>query len=101
MKKPVYSLFVDLSAAFDHVRREWMLKSKNRHSNESDKKLIQLLKTLYKYTTAALAETPEDKFELSTGVRQEGPESPLPYKLYMDFIMRIYLERCKANRINF
>ena len=39
MKKPVYALFVDLSAAFDHVRREWMFKSiKNRHSNESDKK---------------------------------------------------------------
>ena len=47
-----------------------MFKSiKNRHSNESDKKLIQLLETLYKYTTTALAETPENNFELSTGVR--------------------------------
>ena len=88
MKKLVYALFVDLSAAFDHVRREWMFKSiKNRHLNESDKNLIQLLETLYKYTTTALAETPEDKFELSTGVRQGGPESPLLYNLYMDFIM--------------
>ena len=41
MKKPVYALFVDLSAVFDNVRREWMFKSiKNRHSNESDKKRI-------------------------------------------------------------
>ena len=102
MKKPVYALFVDLSAAFDHVRRKWMFKSiKNRHSKESDKKLVQLLETLYEYTTTALTETPGDKFRLSTGVRQGGPESPLLYNLYMDFIMRIYLERCRENRIKF
>lgn len=74
MKKPVYALFVDLSAAFDHVRRKWMFKSIiNRHSKESDKKLVQLLETLYEYTTTALTETPGDKFKLSTGVRQGGP----------------------------
>ena len=102
MKKPVYALFVDLSAAFDHVCRKWMFKSiKKRHSSNSDKKLIELLETLYKYTTTALAETPEDKFELDTGVRQGGPESPLLYNLYMDFIMRIYLDRCKRNRVHF
>ena len=27
MKKPVYALFVDLSAALDHVCRKWMFKS--------------------------------------------------------------------------
>ena len=102
MRKPVYALFVDLSAAFDHVCRKWMFKSiTNRHSNNSDKKLFELLETLYKYTTTALAETPKDKFKLDTGVRQGGPESPLLYNLYMDFIMRIYLDRCKTNRIKF
>ena len=45
MKKPVYALFVDLSAAFDHVRRKWMFKSiKNRHAKESDKNLFKCLK---------------------------------------------------------
>ena len=27
MKKPTYALFVDLSAAFDHVERSWVFKS--------------------------------------------------------------------------
>ena len=67
MKKPVFALFVELSAAFDHVRRKWMFKSiRNRHSKESDKKLVQLLETLYEYTTRI----PGDKFKLNTGVRQ-------------------------------
>jgi hypothetical protein len=102
MKKQVYVLFVDLSAAFDHIKRGWMFKSiKNRHSDEADLKLIQLLEKLYEYTTTALAESPEDKFELNTGVRQGGPESPLLYNLYMDYIMRIYLESCRKNRIKF
>ena len=88
MKKKVYVIFVDLSAAFDHVDRGWMFKSiKNRFKNGANTELIQLLENLYQYTTTALAETPEDKFEVNTGVRQGGPESSLLYNLYMDYIM--------------
>ena len=29
MRKPVYALFVDLSAAFDHVCRKWMFNTFN------------------------------------------------------------------------
>ena len=102
MKKKVYVIFVDLSAAFDHVDRGWMFKSiKNRFKNGANTELIQLLENLYQYTTTALAETPEDKFEVNTGVRQGGPESPLLYNLYMDYIMRIYLGKCHTNGINF
>ena len=85
MKKPTYVLFVDLSAAFDHVERSWMFKSiTNRFPTNSNITLIQLIKTLYEHTTTALAETPDDKFELTAGVRQGGPESPMLYNLYMD-----------------
>ena len=34
-------------------------------------------------------------------MRQGGPESPLLYNLYMDYIMRIYLGKCHTNGINF
>ena len=98
----MFVLFVDLSAAFDHVDRKWLFKSiKNRYQNESSIKLVELLENLYQHTTTALAESPEDKFEITTGVRQGGPESSLLFNLYMDYIMRIFLEKCQTNKINF
>ena len=63
--------------------------------------VILLLKALYTYRTAALSETPEDKFEIKVGVRQGGPESPMLYNLFMDFVMRIYLFECKKKGIRF
>ena len=102
MRKPTYLLFVDLSAAFDHVERSWMFKSiKMRIPNETKRKLIELMEQLYAHTTAALAEAPEDKFHLNVGVRQGGPESPMLYNLYMDFVMRIFTERCKERDVKF
>ena len=77
MKKPVFVLFVDLSAAFDHVVRSWLFKSiYQRFSPNTDNTLIRILEAVYSYTTTALSETPGDIFELTTGVRQGGPESP-------------------------
>ena len=48
-----------------------------------------------------MAGTPDDIFPLNVGVRQGGPESPMLYNLFMDFIMRIYLTTCKAKDIKF
>ena len=102
MKKPVYALFIDLTAAFDHIERKWMFKSiHKRVQTKADSKLIQLLESLYTYTTTALAQSPEDIFELILGVRQGGPESPMLYNLYMDYVIRIFLNTCKAKKIKF
>ena len=102
MKKTTFLLFVDLTAAFDHVERSWLFKSiKKRFTNDSDQTLIQLIEALYEYTSTALSETPNDKFDLTVGVRQGGPESPMLYNLYMDFVMRIYMNLCKEKGINF
>ena len=102
MEKPTYLLFVDLTAAFDHVERSWLFKTiKKRLPSEFDLTLIHLMESLYSNTTTALAETPDDIFNLNVGVRQGGPESPMLYNLFMDFIMRIYLDTCKANDIKF
>ena len=80
MKKPTPVLFVDLSAAFDHVEISWLFKTiENRLIDGAMNEVILLLKALYTYRTAALSETPEDKFEIKVGVRQGGPESPMLY----------------------
>ena len=102
MKKPVFLLFVDLTAAFDHVEREWLFKTiYQRFSNSEEKKLIKLFESLYSYTTSALAETPDDIFRLTSGVRQGGPESPMFYNLYMDYVMRIFINACQKQNIRY
>ena len=54
MKKPAYALFIDLAAAFDHVDRKLMFETvRQRLSPTSDKKLIQLMESLYSHTTTA------------------------------------------------
>ena len=79
-----------------------MFKSiRNRFTEDTDPALLKLLESLYSSTTTALAETPDDKFGLTVGVRQGGPESPMLYNLFMDFVMRIYLDTCKNENIKF
>lgn len=102
MKKPVYSIFIDLTAAFDHVERKWMFKTiHQRLKSAADRKLIQLLESLYSHTTTAMSQSPNDIFEILLGVRQGGPESPVLFNLYIDYVMRIFQEECISKRINF
>ena len=87
-------LFVDLTAAFDNIESEWLFESiKKRFPDNYNNILIYLIESLYSSTTTALKETPGDKFTLTRGVRQGGPESPMLYNLYMEFVMRLYLEK--------
>ena len=98
----MFVLFVDLSAAFDHVIRDWLFKSIfQRFETNQDVTLFKILKAIYAHTTTALSETPDDLFEILTGVRQGGPESPLLYNLYMDYVMRVYENACNIQGIKF
>ena len=102
MKAPTFLLFIDLAAAFDHVDRKLMFQTiRKRLHPRSDTKLIELLETLYKHTTTALAQTPEDEFEITNGVRQGGPESSILFNLFIDFAMRVFLDECKKKNIKF
>ena len=94
-------MFIDLAAAFDHVDRKLMFETIRQRLPTSDNKLIQLLEALYSHTTTALTQTPDDEFELTNGVRQGGPESPILFNLFIDFVMREYLEKCKSMSIRF
>jgi len=102
MKKKAFLLFVDLSAAFDHVQRSWLFKSiMSRFPSDADKSLIDLLKSLYAHTTTSLDDSADGIFETKSGVRQGGPESPLLFNLFIDFVMRIYINECRMNGIKF
>ena len=97
-----YLLFVDLTAAFDTINRQWLFQTiYQRLPAESNKDLFKLLESIYKYTTTALAEDPDNIFEITSGVRQGGPESPCLYNLYMDYVMRIFIENAKKAGVKF
>ena len=102
MKKPVYVLFVDLSSAFDHINRDWLFKSIcQRFADHEETRLFHILQAIYVHTTTALAENPTDIFNIFTGVRQGGPESPPLYNLYMDYVMRVFHHICSEEKVNF
>ena len=56
---------------------------------------------LYSYTKTSLEEPPDDVFETRSDVRQGGPESPMLFNLYVDFVMRTFLKDCKVAGIKF
>ena len=95
-------LFVDLTAAFDHIDRRWLFKTiKQRLKSDIDCKLFDLLETLYSSTTTALAGHELEKFVIELGVRQGGSESPLLFNLYIDYVMRVFLSECAKQNVNF
>ena len=90
-KQPLYLIFVDLTAAFDHVPRHWMFDSiRLRLCEDQSTLLIDILEKLYQNTSLTFEKT---TFETSIGVRQGGPESPNLFNLYVDFVMRVFLEK--------
>ena len=97
-----YLLFVDLTAAFDHIDRKWLFKTiKQRIKTDTDCKLFKILESLYSSTTTALAESELDKFIIELGVRQGGPESPLLFNLFIDYVMRVFLDECRKQNVEF
>ena len=59
------------------------------------------MEALYAATTTAHADTPDDVFDLTVGVRQGGHESPLLYNLYMDYVMRVHIASAEERGIQF
>jgi len=91
---PLYLIFLDLSAAFDHLVRKWLFQSiRMRFGPNEDTTLIDILEHLNANTTCEMEG--DVLFETTSGVRQGGPESPWLYTLFADFVMRCFLLRCK------
>ena len=60
METPLYILFVDLTAAFDHVVRAWLFQSIYQRllPPGADTTFIKILQALYESLTTALSEKP-------------------------------------------
>ena len=101
-KQPLFLLFVDLSAAFDHIPREWLFESiRLRFPPQNTIRMFDILERMYKNTSLTYDEA-NTTFKTSSGVRQGGPESPFLFNLYLDFVMRVFLSRCSTiNDIKF
>jgi len=92
-KQSLFLLFVDLTAAFDHIPRKWLFDSITlRFPAGHTPRLVNILEKLYENTSLTY-----DKsiFKTSSGVRQGGPESPFLFNLFIDFVMRVFMERCE------
>ena len=104
INEAVYAIFVDLkAAAFDHVNRDWLFQTiLNRLPvHNKNNKIIKLLSALYQSTTAERKNHPELKFGIKLGVHQGGPDSPLLFNLYLDYVLRIFVDTCTKNQIKF
>ena len=62
-------------------------------------KLIDLLKTLYSSTSTSMNK--DSEFNIESGVRQGGPESPILFNLYIDYVMRELQEEFKKSKVKF
>ena len=70
LNKQTYTLFVDLTADFDHVGSGWMFQLiYQRLIKETNRKLFELIESLYSHTTTALQQNLTDIFEIEIGVR--------------------------------
>ena len=84
-KNPLYLCMIDLRAAYDHVDRDMLFSVLNIRTKAP--KITSLLKALYTGTKASIKNTVHS-FQVHTGCRQGGIESPVLFNIYMDFVLR-------------
>ena len=86
--QPLYLLFADLTAAFDHIPRDWLFQSiRMRFDNDADLKLFDILEKLYSQTSLTLFHEAMTSFRVSLGVRKGGA---LLLNLYIDYVCLLY-----------
>ena len=76
-------VFVDLTAAYDHIPREFLFRILEFRTGA--KILVYILRKFYDGTTAFISGT-KTHFDILVGCRQGGLESPTLFNYYFDFI---------------
>lgn len=99
--KPLHMCFIDITKAYDSVNRELLWKVCLSYG--ISKKLVNLLKMLYKDSTAKVRLNGElsDGFQINTGVMQGGIPSPILFNILFDFIVRKAIEDADVTGVTF
>ena len=85
-KDPFVAVFIDLTAAYDHIPRDFLFRVLKFRTGATF--LIHLLELMYKRTTESIKGM-RSKFEILVGCRQGGQESPVMFNYYFDFVLNI------------
>ena len=87
-------LFVDLTAAFDRIARKWLFDSIRLRFPEGESvKLFDILGKLYQKISLTYQEA-QVTFLIISGLRHGGTESTCLFNLYIDFVMRVFMNNC-------
>ena len=85
-KDPFIAVYIDLTAAYDHIPRDFLFRVLELRTGASF--LIEILKLMYVGTTASIKGL-RATFEVLVGCRQGGQESPVLFNYYFDFVLNI------------
>ena len=83
---PLVLVFIDLTAAYDHIPRDFLFRVMEFRTGA--KVLIYILRKLYDGTTAIITGS-KVQFDLLIGCRQGGLESPTLFNYYFDFVLKV------------
>ena len=95
MKKPMYVLFIDLTAAFDHVNRDWLFTSiKKRFPGHTNNLLFELLQSLYSNTKTTL----DGDLRLPNKSRTKARCTTSMWTLFFGFLLQNVVKRASNFR---
>ena len=93
--RKLYTCYVDLSAAYDHIPRKFLFHSIHNRLPPGKYTCIDIVEKLYERTRAVMkGDTLDDAFEYTSGVRQGGNESGAFYNMYADYAIRVWRDKC-------
>ena len=85
-KDPFVAVYIDLTAAYDHIPRDFLFKVLELRTGATF--LLSILKLMYVGTTASIKGM-KSAFEVLVGCRQGGQESPVLFNYYFDFVLKV------------
>ena len=85
-KDPFIAIYVDLTAAYDHIPRDFLFRVLKFRLKANY--LLDILHLMYRKTTASIKGM-RSFFEVLIGCRQGGQESPCLFNYYFDFVLKV------------